>query len=471
MSKKILLTIAKNFDYIVTAGKEYLLRPKENLPEGTIPMTPKNLDNVIYSIDKTSLSQAKKEALHRAIWDEAKKRAIKKEVNVRVAHEGDTIYCDLGHNGFVRISGKGIKIVDSCPVAFLRPATMQALPIPDLDTSSTPQEALKGLWDLTNVEAKDRRVVAAWLMSLFQHEGTKAALLLEGAHGAAKTTTLIMLARVLDPHIPRHVALSKAEKDLYIFARNRLVAAFDNVSDVKAATSDILCQILSGGATSARKLYTDGDEFVISAKASLILNGITTGVVRGDLLDRTLKMELPELSGKRRTEKELNALFVQRHPAILGALLRVVHYGLGHPVELPDDLETGRLVDFAHWSYTCAPGLGLMPEKLVNRICENQRNAREEVMSTDDVADFIRTLLNQNRGTWEGIATDLYAEFGIWAADRKFRLSASYPASVRAMTGWLKRAAPLLRSVGIRHTDKRIGSKRLIVITRISKDD
>lgn len=304
-------------------------------------------------------------------------------------------------------------------------------------------------------------------MSVFQPAGTKVALLVEGGQGAAKTTTLTNLARIVDPHMPQIAALPRQEKDLYIFARNRVIAAFDNVSDMKAPTSDALCQILSGGAISSRKLYSDGEEFVISAKATIALNGITTGVVRGDLLDRTIKLELPELTAEtRKTEKDVNDQFILNHRAILGALLRAAQYGLQHPADLPAGLDTGRLMDFAHWSYTWAPGLGLTPKKLVDRIRENQQDAKAEVMSTDDIASFIRALLDQNDGTWKGTATDLHAEFGFWAADRKLRQSASYPSSVRAMSTWVKRAEPLLRAVGITCRQKLTSEKRLIVITR-----
>ena len=439
-------------------------------------MTPQNLNNVIFSVIKESLSAAKKEFYHRAIWDEAKKRAIESEVYVRVAHvevyEGFIIFCDLGRAGFVKITPKSIKIVDSCPVAFLRPPSMQNLPIPVWDKKMRPRDAIKGLWELVNIEPKDRRLVIAWLMAVFQQEGTRVALLLEGVQGSAKTTTLKTLVRIFDPHNPQAPALHRQEKDLYIYARNRLIAAFDNVSDMKPATSDTLCQILSGGATSSRKLYSDGDEYVISAKALVAINGITTGVVRGDLLDRTLKLELRELvKGTRKTEKALNDLFVQRHPEILGALLRVAQHGLQNPAEPPESLDTGRLVDFAHWSFSWAPGLEWEPKKLVSSICENQQASREEVMNTDDVVAFIRDLLEQHWGTWKGRATDIHTEFGEWAKDRKFRLSATFPASAQAMSGWLRRAQPLLPAVGITCILKQSNNKYPIVLKQAPQGD
>ena len=234
---------------------------------------------------------------------------------------------------------------------------------------------------------------------------------------------------------------------------------------MKSATSDTLCQILSGGATSSRKLYSDGDEYVISAKALVAINGITTGVVRGDLLDRTLKLELRELlAGQRKTEKTLNDLFTQRHPAILGALLRTAQYGLQHPSEPPEGLDTGRLVDFACWSFSWAPGLEWGPKKLVSSICENQQASREEVMNTDDIVAFIRDLLVEHYGRWKGRATDLHAEFSEWAKDRKFRLSASFPASAQTMSAWLRRTEPLLRAVGITCVQKQSNHKYPIIL-------
>ena len=470
-TNKVISAIAQGYEYIVTPGKELFMRPKANLQEGTIPMTPQNLNNVIYSITKESLPASKKETYHRAILDEAKRKATPREIHVRVAYDdgadGNTIFYDLGRAGIAKITRKNIKIVDHCPLPFLRSPTMQDLPMPVLDTKISPRDELKSLWELINVESKDRRLAVAWLLSAFQQEGTKVGLLLEGPQGSAKTSTLTTLARIVDPHNPQTSSLQRQDKDLYIYARNRRIAAFDNVSDIKPDISDALCRILSGESMIIRKLYSDGDEYVVKAWSLIALNGITTGAVRGDLLDRTIKLELNELvPGQRKTEKLLEALFTQRHPKILGALLRTVQYGLQNPAEPPENLDTGRLVDFAHWSYSWAPGLDLTPEKLVTRIYENQQASKEEVLSTDDVSDFIHDLLRQEWDEWKGTATALYAKFGEWAEGRRFRQSASYPKSAQAMSSWLMRTKPLLRAIGITCEKKPTKKNRLIILTK-----
>src|SRR5690606_26352925 len=82
------------------------------------------------------------------------------------------------------------------------------------------------------------------------------------------------------------------------------------------------CRLSTGGGWSTRELYSDFDEALFEARRPVLLNGITDVVTEGDLLDRTLGLDLlPIPEERRRPEAELWAAFERPRPRILGGLL------------------------------------------------------------------------------------------------------------------------------------------------------
>ena len=97
-----------------------------------------------------------------------------------------------------------------------------------------------------------------------------------------------------------------------------------------------------------RALHTDEDETILAVKRPVMLNSIDDLPTRGDLVDRSVLINLPRISAdKRRTEHELWTAFNAAHPRILGALLdaRPALRRLDQ-VKLP---ELPRMSDFARW--------------------------------------------------------------------------------------------------------------------------
>ena len=76
-------------------------------------------------------------------------------------------------------------------------------------------------------------------------------------------------------------------------------------------------------------LFTDSDEHVVDVMRPAIITGITEVAERGDLIDRTVGIELEPVR-HRRTEQELYAAFEEARPGILGALLDAVAYAHAH---------------------------------------------------------------------------------------------------------------------------------------------
>ncbi len=348
---------------------------------------------------------------------------------------------------------------------------MLDLPDPVLDDDCKPRSVFKKFFAITNFDVRIQKLIVAYIMAAFYKEGTKPVLLLEGPHGCAKTSGLEIVTGTLDPHGAQLPSLHRSEENLFIYARNRVFAGFDNVSDFKPNISDALCQIATGGSITKRRNYSDDDEFVIPARALLALNGISTGLKRPDLLDRTIKIELQPLpEGERTSMQKIKQRFIEIHPRVLGWLLRATQYGLQNPTPLPAGMQTGRLVDFAQWTYQWAPALGLNPDKLVAAIYENQRGAQAEAIHADTCADFIFYLLDQNDDFWRGTPTALFEELNEWIDDRLGgrRRKGQFPTAPNTLHDWLKRSAPLLETAGVSYDKSRVNNQRLITIVRTS---
>lgn len=110
--------------------------------------------------------------------------------------------------------------------------------------------------------------------------------------------------------------------------------------------SDALCRLSTGGGLGTRTLFENDEEFIFSSKRPMILNGINDPAVRSDLLDRTIQIELPADEAYR-PESELERLFTEHHPQILGALLDFAAAALANRDQV--ESMSHRMADFEAW--------------------------------------------------------------------------------------------------------------------------
>ena len=188
-----------------------------------------------------------------------------------------------------------------------------------------------------------------------------------------------------------------------------------------------------------------------------------------DLIDRIIKIELTRIpEGQWKTVREIKQRFTEIHPHILGVLLKTAQYGLQNPTPLPAGTHTGRMRDFAQWSYQWAPALGLNPDKLVAAIYKNQIGSQTDAIAADACADFIFSLLkDSDDNSWGGTPTQLFETLNNWLEQRGGRRKKGlYPAAANALHDWLKRSAPLLEAAGIKYGKSRTGDRRFITITQ-----
>ena len=138
-----------------------------------------------------------------------------------------------------------------------------------------------------------------------------------------------MLCSLVDPGDNERTRFPDSIRDLLMWVHDHRVVVFDNLSRITADMSDTLCQVVTGGTMATRKLYSDSTQYRFKAQGSVILNGITLGIVPSDLLSRMLVLELrPIPEAERREDRSLKASWERDKPAILAGLLDVVAHCL-----------------------------------------------------------------------------------------------------------------------------------------------
>ena len=370
----------------------------------------------------------------------------------------ESLYLDLGDDAWraVEITATGWRIIDKPPVRFRRAAGMQPLPIP------TPGGSVESLRSFLNVQSdQDFVLVVAWALAVLRNKGPYPVIVLSGEQGSAKSTFSAILRSLLDPNTAPLRALPREDRDLFIAANNGHVLAFDNVSGLPAWISDTLCRLATGGGFAARQLYTDQDEVLFDAARPVILNGIEDIVTKPDLADRAVFLTLEAIpEDRRRPEAELWAAFEFERPKILGVLLDAMVEGLKR---LPDTHlpKLPRMADFVLWASACETAIW-PAGAFWSAYCGNRDEAVENVIEADPVAAAVRALMAE-RTEWTGTATDLLGALAEEAGERVAK-SKTWPASPRALSGRLRRAATFLRKVGIEIDYAKEGRARTRII-------
>lgn len=285
------------------------------------------------------------------IWGSVRSDALtdgdERPVNLRCATLGDRHYLDLCNSTWqvVEISASGWRVIEGkkSPVLFRRTSNMRPLPLPEAGGD------VGLLWPYIAVPEAHRPLYLAVLLAMYRTGVPYPILALTGMEGSGKTTVARTTVELVDPKKAPTRGLPHGTQDLMVRAHNNYSLAMENVSSVGDDMSDALCRIATGSGDAGRSLYTNLDETVSEYQRPIILEGITFFLVRPDLIDRSVHLEIDPLPAKeRKTESELKSGFEADKPKILGALLSLLAAAqarLPH-VRIPEDADV-RMVDFA----------------------------------------------------------------------------------------------------------------------------
>ncbi len=361
---------------------------------------------------------------------------------VRVAEHDERIYLDLCDPTWraVEIDAQGWRVVANPPVRFRRAKAMLALPEPARGGS------ISELRGFVNVLAEGWALLIAWLVAALRPSGPYPVLELSGEQGNAKSTTAKVLRALGDPNSAPIRAEPRDARDLMIAASNGRFVALDNLSHLPAWLSDALCRLSTGGGFSTRMLYENDEEIIFDAMRPIILTGIEDVATRGDLLDRSIPLHLPQIPDhERRSEAEFWREFEERRPFLLGALLDAVSTGLRNlpQITLP---ALPRMADFAKWAVACEPAMGCEAGAFLDVYASNRAQSHELAIESSTIGALIL-----DASPFVGTASELLEALELKAEERLKR-SRGWPKSARALSGMLRRLAPNLRATGVEVT-------------------
>jgi hypothetical protein len=384
-----------------------------------------------------------------------------KQVHLRLARFGDSIYLDLCNTNWevVEVTTEGWRIASHCPINFIRSKGMK--PIPQPGAGGRVSELLEYI----NVVQKDQWIMAvSWLFGALNPSGPYPILILHGEQGSAKSTTAKILRDLIDPSSALVRSPPRSERDLMISAQNGRVLAFDNLSGINREMSDALCRISTGGGMSLRGLFTDSEEVIFVAMRPIILNGIDNIANRDDLADRSLIVYLPRIhESKRKLENELWREFAVAKPRILGALLNAVSCGLKHfgHTQLKS---YPRMADFAKWVVSAESKLPWRKGEFLKTYEENRSESALACFDSDALAIVLREYIEMVK-EWEGTASELKKTLedhvSNSAADYNPTYRDSLPKSPGSLSNKLRRIAPALRKIGIEVVDVKVKGRKL----------
>jgi hypothetical protein len=370
----------------------------------------------------------------------------RQRVFLRIGENVDNLYIDLGdeRGKIVEVTDAGWRLKHDAPIRFYRPHGMKPLPEP-MATNEKLEDLIAPFASTRN--RNDRIMLLSWLIGAFKAEGPYPVLVVQSEQGTGKSSLCDLLRSLVDPNKALSRGQPKNQDELVIAAKNSRVVALDNLSAIPDWMSDCMCRIASGGGVGKRQLYSNTDEVLYSIQRPQVMNCIDDLLTRGDLLSRTIMVDLAPITAvNRQTSERYWTNFRDAWPMIFGAILNVI-------VEAKRNWPTAtigsgsRLGDWCKWMNAAERGLGWEEGTFNRAYAENQERTRVAAMDAQPVATEIVHLLKRVR-KWEGTAKTLLDQLNI-GADWSVRKLSTWPGSAQSLSGALKRLTTDLRGAGI----------------------
>ena len=317
----------------------------------------------------------------------------------------DEIYYDLCNPDWemVRITRDGWDIVKHSPkILFKRHAISNAQVYPKRDY---PPDILEQFTKLTNLnqDDEDNKILAeVYLISLFLLANLPKPIMNPyGSKGSGKTTYQEMLKQVVDPSGVLTTSFPNSLPELAQVISHQYLTIFDNVSEIKELTSDLLCRAVTGGTFQKRGLYTNDEDFIFEMMRAVGFNGINVIATRSDLLERMLSLRLDLIDKrKRRKLKEIRKEFQRILPYLLGFIFDKLAEVLNRIGEV-NLQELPRMADFAEIGELIARCLGYPEMRFTEAYSRNIGLSNEEAINSNLLANEIVNMM-ETQAAWTG---------------------------------------------------------------------
>ncbi|MBT4352940.1 MAG: hypothetical protein HOD13_00130, partial [Rhodospirillaceae bacterium] len=192
-----------------------------------------------------------------------------------------------------------------------------------------------------------------------------------------------------------------------VIGANNHVLAFDNLSGISANQSDALCKISTGDNQTVRKLYTTNEEFTISLKKPILLNGIDEIAKRSDMASRSIKIDLSKLQNYSSETSIWNAFMIDV-PSVLGGLLDGLSAALNQ-YENTRINNLPRMGDFSKWATAAGQAYGWMKNEFMIAYTENLEQSYLDSIESSEFASAL-VLMFDGQSEFKGSPIELLTQ-------------------------------------------------------------
>ncbi|VBB06427.1 zinc finger chc2-type [Lucifera butyrica] len=314
------------------------------------------------------------------------------KLELRVTSHDGAFWYDLGdeRNRAIQITPGGWQVIDRPPILFRR-RNNQAAQI-------EPQQGAGNVWrlaDFVNLDESSLKLLLVYLVTSLVPGIPHVIPVFHGEKGAAKSTTMQFIRRILDPAKRELFALPRDQNELALHLYGNYMPCYDNLSGLSQMQSDMLCGAATGGGISKRTLYSNDEDTILKFFCCPVLNGINVVANATDLLDRCLIFELQRIAEEDR--REVTAVFREfeaARPIIFAGLLDT----LSAAMQLYPTIQLKRLprmADFAKWGYVIAEVLGIGGETFMSLYRQNMDRINATAIDENVVASAIVALMSE----------------------------------------------------------------------------
>jgi hypothetical protein len=390
---------------------------------------------------------------------------VSRDLHTRAACHEEALYYELRPGKVVRVGPGGWTFEANPPVLFRRYVNLKALPDPEAGGS------LDVLDELVNLKSeRDRRLFKAYLATLpLEHVG-RPIFNASGAMGSGKTTIGRVAKRTWDPTAPETVRFDP--RDFLQKAMHAYIVMLDNQNTVPEWAADTLCRLVTGEADSKRRLYTDDEDVIIELRRAAVLNGINVPTERGDVLDRSLVVELERIpDAERKTEEQIWERFEEEHPKLLGALFDV----LTRAIALRPSVKLSRrprLADWGEYAAAVYEVMGWGADTFLKDWDEVVRVQNQATLDGSPVAQAIIKFM-EDKEEYTATSSELHSKLKVVAAQLGVDVERdkAWPKSARWLWRRIKEVLPLLVAAGFEASRGRDEAAKQITLRKFPTND
>ena len=405
-------TIAANCDFFVdTNGEAFFVCRGKNTYTLVYLSSPDDsklfFTRLYFATFNATVKKADVTTAYETVCAVVSKASQQTPVFTRAGYDNGKLYYDLAtaKGDIIEISPSGVNTVKKSAVNnlfFYKDATMleQEKPV------ASEYNIFDFIKEFFNVEEQYVLLLAVYLCAAFIPQIKHPILIAEGEKGAAKTTLLRYLSKIINPVTKDVLVLPKKEDNLVTALSNNHFSAFDNIECLPVEHCRILCQSVTGGTLVKRKLYSDNREIAINIKRIVALNGICLNISKDDLLDRAIMVYLNRISeDKRCPEEVLDANFKSKLPQLLSNVFEILSKALRIYPEV-NLAEYPRMADYSRYGYAIAEAMGEgYGAKFIEDYRDNIRKATASLVEQDPVLNCVVHVAET--GSWRGTMSDL----------------------------------------------------------------